>query len=165
MYQEPLRIGTLRIGFPPFAYREPPMKVSLPLLLALALSAPVFSGCSCTEIGCEDAVRFFVSQDLVPGESYELEACVGGTCRTANLEAGPTGMVTGNGLELDVTNDRIIFRAPEDAAFSGMRTIALRLVDASGDVLIDISERVEMERLQPNGRGCPPVCWSKEMDV
>ena len=112
----------------------------------------------CTQIGCESGVEFDLAQSLVEDRSYEIEACADTFCRSDTVDI-PTGFSGRRVQELEVALDRILLILPE-ADYAGRRRVSLLVRDAeSGEVLAQVEDDVEFERLQPNGPDCPPVCW------
>jgi hypothetical protein len=138
------------------------------ILPALALVLLGTSGCAgpfgasaCTEIGCTSAVVFNVSEDLVAGETYEVEACAADVCRSARLSV-PRGddvvSVTADGLELFPERDQVRLDLPNDDD-GRTRTVMLTITDESGDRIVDATAEADFEQQRPNGPDCPPVCW------
>lgn len=71
--------------------------------------------------------------------------------------------ITGD-VDLTCSGDRIAFGLG-DRDLAGSHTVSLRIEDRSGDVLADVEDEVVFERVQPNGSGCPPVCWQAEVQL
>lgn len=126
---------------------------------------------ACTGIGCESAVAFNLSVDLEPGVEYRVEACLDDRCATETIavpdaddEPGATGRRVGQ-IDLSTADDRILLVLPEDD-YGGEHRASLRVVTTADDELNVAAEEVTaFERQQPNGPGCPPVCWFAEVLV
>jgi hypothetical protein len=118
---------------------------------------------ACTEIGCESAVSFHLDIDLQTGIEYRLEACVDESCATESLNV-PAGSSLGHRagqFDVSTEDDRVLFLLPE-GEFPGEHRVSLRVSGPDG-VLTDHQALVEFQRNQPNGPGCPPVCWFAEV--
>ena len=119
---------------------------------------------ACTLIGCESQVVFELGDitDIRSGATYEVEACVDGTCESTSVEVPPAqGGAMGAGMNgsllVDPQQDLVSVRlGPGD--YSGLHTVSLTLVAPNGQ-LIEIESDTEFERSQPNGPGCEPICW------
>lgn len=127
-------------------------------------------GVACTMIGCESAVAFQLSADLENGVRYRVQACLEGLCEAETVEV-PVGGAEGGAvarrvgsIDLGTETNRILLILPE-GEFGGARRVSLRVVDERGDVLVDAEAVAELERQQPNGPNCPPVCWFAELDL
>lgn len=116
----------------------------------------------CTLIGCDSQVVFELDDgELVPGRAYELEACLDDRCETTTVElpAHGTAIAGADGLTASAEEDVVALILP-DGDFPGVHTAQLRIRDAGGDgTLFEAAVEVELERTQPNGPNCPPVCW------
>ena len=114
---------------------------------------------ACTEIGCDSRITFDLSQDLVEGRTYRVEACVDDLCDTQTLEVPPGhGGAASGSLEVTTEDDTISLRLP-DKDWSGAHRATLNVQDEAGRVVARTEKSVGFERTQPNGPGCPPVCW------
>ena len=62
--------------------------------------------------------------------------------------------------------DRIDYYLPE-ADYNTSASVTVRVMNSDGDVLADTEAPadVPLERSQPNGPGCPPVCFFGRMTV
>ena len=97
----------------------------------------------CTAIGCDSGVFVTVTKirNRLP-EARRITVCAAGRCRTF-------------GRRIDLASVRL-------ARVERERRVRVRLVvrDGDGDRLHRDRIRVRLRRHQPNGRGCPPVCYS-----
>jgi hypothetical protein len=139
------------------------------LLLMLAgceLLGPQPSPHACTAIGCDNQLRMVVAEDLQPDIEYEIELCVGERCAESTISVPQGGGALGaadGAITLETEPDAVTFRLPEDD-WSGQHRVTATVRDAaSGEVLVEVDEEVEFERSQPNGPGCPPICWFAEI--
>jgi len=61
--------------------------------------------------------------------------------------------------------DHIDYHPPE-GEYGASAQISFTLTDVEGDVLAHVqNEDIPMERSQPNGPGCPPVCFFGRLTV
>lgn len=125
---------------------------------------------ACTEIGCNSGLQVdLATVDLVADAAYLVELCIGSDC--VEVEAGPghTGEITpgadlgtleGGSMIVDREAD-IIQLMVGFAEFDSVETVSFSITDvATGEVLaVTDGEEVPFERHQPNGPGCPPVCF------
>lgn len=118
---------------------------------------------ACTEIGCESAVAFHLDLDLETGVEYRLEACVDADCAAETVEVPAAAGFGHRTVTFDVSTeeDRVLFLLP-DGDFPGQHRVSLRVTGSDGSAS-DVQALVEFERNQPNGPGCPPVCWFAEI--
>jgi hypothetical protein len=67
---------------------------------------------------------------------------------------------------MEAEGDYIDYYLPEDD-YGESATVTFTLEDASGSVLTQTegATEVPLERSQPNGPGCPPVCFFGRMSV
>jgi hypothetical protein len=115
-------------------------------------------GVSCTQIGCESQVVFeLATLDLVPGRLYEVEACLDDRCGAATVELPQRGAVMEGGVLVSADEDIVALVLPE-GDYSGTRAAWLEIRHGDGPPFV-IEVEVELERTQPNGPNCPPVCW------
>ena len=146
------------------------------VLAALALGvalvwavAPAGQNRSCDAIGCSSQVSFHLSADLEAGVAYTVEACADDHCRQHTLtvpedrSAGVAARAVTDGLGLDTDRDAITLTLPDGTDWSGTHAVTLRVVTSDGDPVTHMTDDVEFERTQPNGPGCPPVCWLAEV--
>lgn len=121
------------------------------LLTAVALS----SGCggTCTSIGCVDGVEIMIDRefavDLLP---VEIRTCVDDVCRIEKIEAmhaapGRDTFGIGPGIQLDAREERTV-----DVSLD-IRSLA------TGEILVSARGKGHLRRAQPNGGGCPPICF------
>lgn len=135
-----------------------------PLLAAAAL---LLVGCElvqepeaiCTAIGCDSQVVFELTAiELVASRSYEIEACLDETCAAATVEPTQHGaVVNDHGLVVHPDQNTVALVLPE-GNYAGTRTASLR-VRPDGEEPFAMEVEIELERTQPNGPNCPPVCW------
>jgi hypothetical protein len=116
----------------------------------------------CTLIGCDSQIVFELDDgELVPGFAYELEACFDHRCETATVELPEHGAAMGvNGaLSASAEEDIVALVLPE-GDYPGVHTARLRVqpLDGGGEAF-EATVETELERTQPNGPDCPPVCW------
>lgn len=136
----------------------------------------------CTEIGCDSVLEVELADvDIAPGATYDVESCVGKVCAaetvTINLRHPGTGEIErGEGPRPQGTldgymvvwaeEDRMDYYLPE-ADYNTSASVTVRVMNSDGDVLADTDgpADVPLERSQPNGPGCPPVCFFGRMTV
>ena len=117
-------------------------------LLLIAMAAPAGLGCGqgdCTEIGCSTGVSFELRN--VPGGTAgapRVRACADGRCRTFRHPGG--------------------FDAVE-VALPGIREqppvrASVVVWDRAGRPIGQAVTRVSLRKWQPNGRACPPTCYT-----
>lgn len=144
--------------------------------LAAAAFAVVLTGCSsstaCTLIGCasEASVRL---HDLSPSLLYPLSAhgCFDDDCADVVIEQQPRATqeqkvlpCPGQGRHAcaDLRSAggyvAIVFRDPPPGDQQHTASAVVR--DASGAVVLRSSQPLRLEKFQPNGTQCGPVCWS-----
>lgn len=122
------------------------------------------SGCSCTQVGCANLVRFTIPVDLQPGVEYRIQGCVEDDCAIETLTVADgttasTGSITlypdDDAVEL-LLGDGDFTNAPPD----------LQLAVFDGDALLaDFSGPVEMTFSRPNGAFCGPTCYFAEVEA
>ena len=101
-------------------------------------------GRACTLIGCSSGAQVdMTALPLPPGAMAEVRVCVGQTCSRRSPERLP-----------------LVF-AEVHAPYTGESevTVTIRVTGPHGAVLANTSIRSRLERLQPNGPECPPVCF------
>ena len=140
----------------------------------LAVAAGVFlMGCqlveepeqACTAIGCDSQVVFELTPvDLVAGRTYEIEACLEDECWSATVEP-PADVVAGGrgGLTVEPQRDVIVLVLPE-GDHGGSRGVTLEIETGDGQTW-GIEADIDLERVQPNGPACLPVCWQATITV
>ena len=131
-----------------------------------ATTAPMI----CTEIGCNSGLRVELSGvDLVADSTYLVDVCIGDECVEVEVGPGHDGQITpgadpdtleGGSLLVDYEGDAIDLMVGF-AEFDPIETVSFSITDvATGEVLASADGReVPFERNQPNGPGCPPVCF------
>ena len=97
---------------------------------------------ACTQIACRSGVTV-VAPRRMPDDAAEIEACVARRCRTVSATARAAVFVP-------------------LARVRGPRAVRvrMRLLDSAGRPLATAVRRLRLERVQPNGPGCPPVCFA-----
>ena len=101
---------------------------------------------ACTEIGCASGVH--IQLDRLPSEARSARVCVDGRCgRKQPLSPGSGGGFVEARLPKGKRRAR---------ASVGVRIVVL---DREGRVLARSRTRGRVRRTQPNGGGCPPVCF------
>lgn len=142
------------------------------LIASAACGSPPGPGgaVACTQIGCDSGVTFAVSGVGLDagGGTVVAEACFDGRCERARYtqEANGAAEWDNTQLQLFVGPDsvEVMLRLPEDdydpdAAYD----VSLELrVDGGEPMRLD--RRVHLERSQPNGPDCPPVCWQARVE-
>lgn len=136
----------------------------------------------CTEIGCDSTLEVELTDvDIAPEATYNVEICVDEVCTaetvtidlrhpgTGEIQRGassrPQGTLDGY-MVIWAEEDRIVYYLPE-AEYDATASVAVRLTDSDGNVLADTGgpADVPLERSQPNGPGCPPVCFFGRLTV
>lgn len=135
----------------PFARRS--ARTTL-MALGLVMSASVAactggtSGGACTLIGCDDAVTFQLPLELLTGDSYTVEACVDGDCRTWDPPSGGAAEVVP------------LWTVPVRADAGRSVAVEMSVVDDGREIELEVDDRIRLETTYPNGRSCPPACRS-----
>jgi hypothetical protein len=117
------------------------------LTLAGAIVVLALAGCSsqnCTAAGCFSGAQVdMTALPLQPGPMAEVRVCVDQTCSRRSPETQP------------------LVGAEVDAPYTGESevTVTIRVIAPNGAVLANTSIRSRLERLQPNGPKCSPVCF------
>jgi hypothetical protein len=63
------------------------------------------------------------------------------------------------------TDDRIEYHLPA-GEYGDTAQVSFTLTSADGDVLADVEDaEVPLERSQPNGPGCEPICFRGELTI
>ena len=136
----------------------------------------------CTEIGCDSILEVRLTEvDIALEATYDVEICVNKECAaetvtidlrhpgTGEIQRGassrPQGTLDGY-MVLWVEEDRIDYYLPA-ADYDTTTSVSVRFMDSDGNVLADTGgpADVPLERSQPNGPGCPPVCFFGRMTV
>ena len=115
--------------------------------LAGAIVVLALAGCSsqnCTLIGCSSGAHVdMTALPLQPGPMAEVRVCVDQTCSRRSPERLP---LVGAEVHAPYTGESEV-------------TVAIRVIGPNGSVLANTSIRSRLERLQPNGPECQPVCF------
>lgn len=124
----------------------------------------------CTEIGCNSGLRVELSDvDLVSDATYLVEVCIGEQCVDVEIGPGHSGEITpgadpntleGGSIFIDADSDSVeLFTG--FAEFDAVETVSFSITDIATDEVLAVAdgEEVPFERNQPNGPGCPPVCF------
>lgn len=123
---------------------------------------------ACTEIGCENLLSFVLTDvDLVAGTDYAVQVCLEDDCEQATLqvpeEPGVVGASAGR-LALDVEGDVVTLREL-GGELSGSYAVSFEVRDSAGQQLVATQGETRFQRSQPNGDGCPPICWQARIEV
>ena len=136
----------------------------------------------CTEIGCDSLLTIELAEvDITPEATYYVEICVDDVCATETVTIDQRHPSTGEILRgespraqgtLDgymiiwAEDDHIDYYLPE-ADYDSSASVTFTLTNSYGDVLTrtDGPADVPVERSQPNGPGCPPVCFFGRITV
>lgn len=135
---------------------------------------------ACTEIGCLSAITIELGAvDIQPGAAYDLEFCVDGDCRyetvvagSGNLgeteveaENGGTGETTRAKPHVDPETDTVTYQLPE-GEYPETIHVYFAVADAGGETLAQAENvEVHLDKNQPNGPDCPPVCFHGHLKV
>jgi hypothetical protein len=102
---------------------------------------------ACTLIGCSSGVGVNVKSVAQVAGAKRVTVCVNDKCRRFSTTTS-VARVNAPGLSGDE------------------RATVKVVVRGSGDrVLLRVVRRVALRRLQPNGPGCPPVCWNRSLKL
>lgn len=134
----------------------------------------------CTEIGCDSYLEIELTEvDITPEATYDVEICVNDICAmeivtidvrhpgTGEIEHGASPRTQRAGYMIVwAEDDHIDYYLPE-ADYDSSASVTFTLTNSNGDVLArtDGPVDVPLERSQPNGPGCPPVCFFGRMTV
>lgn len=161
-----------------------------PRTLLLAALSLVLSGCfsvdrvrpaepepapgarACTEIGCRSLLAVELTEaDIVGDAIYGVTICVDGECTEADVtidvenDQGEAVLGEADGVVLRADEDLVEYRL-SDEGYGETAEVSLTLTDTDGTILAETeSEQVPIERSQPNGPGCPPVCFTGRLTV
>ena len=121
------------------------LRISTGLLVLVAATS--CTSHACTEIGATSGVTFDFSALPATGAPWEVTACVREVCATSTVQS---------------TDGRVSY-VRDDALKNDTAVQArLRVVDASGETVVDDTVSVTPARYQPNGEGCEPIVWQVE---
>jgi len=122
----------------------------LKVAVAFAVSV-VLTGCGCTTVGCDDALRIDAAAlaDWIASEAFTIEVCVDGNCGTALEVAGTSSLPWIRFPLSEVSADEIVV---EITVTSDSET-----KHAAGTVAL-VSHR-------PNGAFCPPTCTGADITI
>lgn len=136
----------------------------------------------CTEIGCNSALTIELSEvDITPKAIYEVEVCVDGDCTaetiTIDIPIPGTNQIThgesprqpgtvAGQILVWAEEDHVQYFLP-DRVYGESATVTFTLADDEGSVLAQTegATAVPMERSQPNGPDCPPICFHGQITV
>ena len=130
--------------------------------LAALLSVALLAGCACTQVGCDNRLRFHTGIDLQLHAAYAVEACIDGSCSRAVLEQIGDAWDIEDGLTLRADEDNVEL-AIGDGDFSGTHGVTFTVRDASNAVLASFEGPIEFAKSEPNGGFCGPTCWSADI--
>ncbi|HVM20009.1 MAG TPA: hypothetical protein VM307_08615 [Egibacteraceae bacterium] len=143
------------------------------VLMVVSCRAPAgtgLDGAGCTEIGCYSGVTFAVSGVGLDasGGRVVAEICVDGDCERARYRQRPDGSARWNNprVDMSVSEDRVevtFHLDGEDYDEATAHDVSLWLRVDGGDP-ISLQREVHLERSQPNGPNCPPVCWQARIE-
>lgn len=133
------------------------------------------SGCgardtqSCTEIGCSPEVVLAISQVEAIKRAVQISFCVDSDCRSAVAQPEGSGYVVEGDAPLSISAGG---GAPLQVSFPLGEAVdpdvphrVRATVTVGGRVVASVDEDVELERFEPNGPGCPPVCWRAVLEA
>jgi len=136
----------------------------------------------CTEVGCDSYLEIELAEvDIIPEATYDVEICVNDICATeivtidvrhpgtGEIEHGASPRTRGSldgYMVVWAEDDHIDYYLPE-ADYDSSASVTFTLTNSDGDVLArtDGPADVPLERSQPNGPGCPPVCFFGRMTL
>ncbi|PPK90828.1 hypothetical protein CLV92_1223 [Kineococcus xinjiangensis] len=124
------------------------LRISTVLLVLVAATS--CTSHACTQIGASSGVTFDFSALPATGAPWQVTACVQEVCDTRIVQPG-------DGTTSYVRDDAL----QDDTAVQAR----LRVVDASGETVVDDTVSVTPVRYQPNGEGCEPIVWQAETVV
>ena len=149
------------------------------LTLLMLAGALVAAGCGrlgggmaqvCTEIGCVNGVTVAVAGVGLgaKGGRVVAELCFDGACERGRYVQQPDGAARWDNQQLDmfVSPDavEVTLQLPEgDYDEATVHEVSLTLRVAGGEP-IRVQQQVNLERSQPNGPDCPPVCWQARVE-
>ena len=97
---------------------------------------------ACTEIGCDSGLFLDLSPIAAKmPDAKKVEVCLEDRCQTFSPKES-LAMVVDHRLKSEQSV-----------------TVTLTATDAAGHVVFRESKSVRSQRAQPNGHGCPPVCF------
>ena len=131
-------------------------------MLAALLSVAFLAGCACTQVGCDNRLRFHPGIDLQLQSAYAVEACIDGSCTQAVLEQVGDAWDIEGGLTLRADEDTVDL-AVGDGDFGGTHAVTFTVRDGSDAVLATFDGSIELTRSEPNGPFCGPTCWSADI--
>ena len=147
--------------------------------LRLLVGAVLVAGCGqlgfggeqvCTAMGCVNGVTVSVAGiGLGPeGGRVVAEFCFDGSCERTRYAQQPSGASRSSNpqLEVFVQRDRVdVMLLLPDGDYDEERAhdVTLTLRVAGGDP-IRVERQVNLERSQPNGPDCAPLCWGARIE-
>ena len=122
------------------------------LYIVTATSLLGIAGCtgspgskSCTLIGCSTGVTVDLAElPLPPGPLSKVTVCVDNHCTSRSPDASP---LLDTFADIPYHNERAV-------------TVSITMIGPDGGVLAQSSVRAQLVRVQPNGSGCPPTCYT-----
>lgn len=135
----------------------------------------------CTDAGCDSILTIeFTEVDIEPEETYTIDICVDDECVSETITIDVPHPGTGEIIRGETEghrgtpegrmlvwadDDRIDFFLP-DQEYGETAQVSFSLTTSDGDVLAEVdSEDVPLQRSQPNGPGCPPICFSGRLTI
>jgi hypothetical protein len=127
-------------------------------------------GIACTEIGCVNGVTVAVTGVGLDAKGGRIvaEMCFDGGCQETRYVQQPDGASRSSNpaVQLFASPDavEVMFQLPEgDYDEDTGHEVSLVLRVAGGEP-IRLQRTVNLERSQPNGPDCPPVCWQARIE-
>lgn len=119
---------------------------------------------ACTEIGCRSLLTVELTDtDVIGDATYGVEVCVDDECTSSTVDMhndrGEAVMGDVDGVVLRADENLVEYRLPGDG-YGETAEVSFTLTDAEGNVLVEAADEIPLDRAQPNGPGCPPVCFT-----
>jgi hypothetical protein len=148
-------------------------------LIVSACGLGPFGGCNAA--GCVSLLVInLTGLDIQASETYDVKLCVGEVCVNETItidvahpgtgdivqgDSRPNAGGPGGLLSLSAHDDRVDFYLPQ-GEYGTEAQVTFSLTDAEGNVLVKTEgTAVPLERSQPNGRWCPPICFWGELTL
>jgi hypothetical protein len=129
--------------------------VALPALLALGGCDDDGTGFiqTCTLIGCDSGVTVHLTEATRERGPLTIRLCVDGECTEQSADRGRGTAIVG------------VYREPERWEPGERVRVEATVATEEGEVVAAADEVVELRRVQPNGRDCPPTCAQARVDL